>query len=402
MTKRSIGHAGLVATLFFGAIIVALWLVPRPAERELAFKATSFDSLPGWRSDNLAEALTAFKISCAALMSQSASKALSARLGGRAADWAEVCSASGAVPEADGTAARAFFERNFTPLALSGRQGKEGKLTGYYEPLIEGSATPSDEYQVPLYKRPPELITVNLGLFRQDLKGRRVAGRVRNGRLTPFDSRSEIDAGALKGKNLELFWLRDPVDAFFLHIQGSGRIQLPDGSFQNVGFDGPNGHPYTSIGRLLRERGEMVLEDISMQSIRTWIGANPEKGTALMQENASYVFFRLVEGDGPLGTMGVVLSPGRSLAVDQYKLPLGAPVFLAGTYPDPAAPERDVRKLERLMIAQDTGGAIRGGLRGDVFWGLGEEAEVIAGHMNNPSRFFLLLPQPLAARLLSR
>ncbi|MCH8202556.1 MAG: murein transglycosylase A [Proteobacteria bacterium] len=402
MTRRSIGHTGVVAALFFGPIIVALLLVPRPADRDLVFEATSFNNLPGWRSDNQAEALAAFKISCTVLTSQSANKSLSARLGGRAADWADVCSVAGTVPESDRTAAREFFENNFTPLVLSSGQGKEGKLTGYYEPLIEGSATANDEYQVPLYKRPPELVTVNLGLFRKDLEGRRVAGRVRNGRLTPFDSRSEIDAGALKGKDLELFWLRDPVDAFFLHIQGSGRIQLPDGSFQRVGFDGPNGRPYTSIGRVLLERGEMVLEEISMQSIRSWIVANPEKGTALMQENASYVFFRLLEGDGPLGSMGVALSPGRSLAVDQYKLPLGAPLYLAGTYPDPAAPDSNVRKLERLMIAQDTGGAIRGSLRGDVFWGLGEEAEVIAGHMNNPSRFYLLLPQPLAVRLLAR
>jgi membrane-bound lytic murein transglycosylase A len=387
--------------VLLGTIIVALLLVPRAAERELIFKATSFNELPGWRSDNQAGALAAFRRSCTALVSRSANKALSARLGGLAADWADVCIAAATVPESDTMAARKFFENNFAVLALSTGGGEEGQLTGYYEPLIEGSATASAEYRVPLYKRPPELVTVNLGLFRDDLKGRRVAGRVQNGRLTPFESRSDIDAGALKGRGLELFWLRDPVDAFFLHIQGSGRIRMPDGALQRVGYDGPNGYPYTSIGRLLVGRGEMVLKEVSMQSIRAWIAANPKKGTALMRENASYVFFRPLDGDGPLGTMGVALTPGRSLAIDQYKLPLGAPVYLVGTYPDPVLPDSNANKLERLMIAQDTGGAIRGSLRGDVFWGLGDEAEIIAGHMNNPSRFYLLLPRSLAARLLA-
>ena len=223
---------------------------------------------------------------------------------------------------------------------------------------------------------------VELGLFRPAWRGERIAGRVVDGRLKPYDGRAEIERGALDRYHLAFLWVDDPVAAFFLQIQGSGRVRLPDGSIVRVGYDGQNGQPYVAIGKLLVERGVLAKEAVSMQAIRAWITAHPEAGKALMAENPSYVFFREVTGDGPIGSEGVVLTPGRSLAVDRSFVPLGVPVFLD------AGPG-----LQRLMVAQDTGGAIRGPVRGDVFWGAGAEAETRAGAMRARGVYYLLLPK---------
>lgn len=316
------------------------------------------------------------------------------RIGGSVADWLPACDAAMA---ADNQGAREFFEANFTPLAISVGGEREGQFTGYYEPVYEGSLESSPEYPVPLYSRPPDLVTADLGLFRADLDGRRIAGRIaRNGdggQLRPFESRAEIEGGALSGQGLELLWLKDPVDAFFLHIQGSGRVRLADGSLVKVGYAGPNGHPNTMIGRILVERGEVALEDMSMQAIREWIDTHPAEGAELMRKNASFIFFRRLQGDNPVGSLGTELTPRRSLAVDRSHLPLGAPYWVETSRPQQAA---GLVVFNRLMIGEDTGGAIRGAVRGDIFWGRGEEAEFIAGHMANPGRMYILLPNALA------
>jgi membrane-bound lytic murein transglycosylase A len=289
-------------------------------------------------------------------------------------------------------AARAFFEQWFQPLAVLDGGDPVGLFTGYYAPVVEGSRVREGRFTVPLHRTPPELVMVDLGLFRPSLKGERIAGRVEGNRLVPFASRPEIVAGALDGRGLEIMWLADPVDAFFLQIQGSGLVRLPDGSLVRLGYAGQNGHPYTAVGRLLVERGEMTLAEASMQSIRDWVTRNPERGTALLDENLSYVFFEEQQAEGAIGAQGVVLTPGRSLAVDRKYLPLGAPVWLDSAAPDGA------RALRRLVVAQDTGGAIRGVVRGDFYWGEGEAAERQAGPMKDRGRYFVLLPRPLAAR----
>ena len=232
---------------------------------------------------------------------------------------------------------------------------------------------------------------MDLGSFRDDLAGRRVAGRVEAGRLRPYADRAEIDRGALAGRGLELVWVEDLVDLFFLHIQGSGRIDLAGGGFVRVGYAGQNGHPYTAIGRELVVRGELEPEDVSMQSIRRWLMAHPESVPEIFATNPSYVFFRRLEGDGPLGALSVALTPERSLAVDRSHLPLGAPLSVETTLP-PEGPENGA-PWRRLTIAQDTGGAIRGPLRGDLFWGAGARAAEIAGRMRQPARLWLLLPE---------
>lgn len=273
----------------------------------------------------------------------------------------------------------------------------DGLLTGYYEPLLTGARTPDARHRVPLYRPPPDLVAVDLAAFAADLAGRRVTGRVEAGRLVPYSDRAAIDAGALAGRDLELLWVDDPVAAFFLHIQGSGRVRLPDGSLIRVGYAGQNGRPYRAIGRDLIELGALTPETVSLQTIRTWLLANPGAAPAVMQKNPSFVFFRdlgpVDDGEGPPGAQGAPLTPGRSLAVDTAHVALGTPVWLDTTAPWPDGPG----PLRRLLVAQDTGGAIKGALRGDVFFGAGEDAEHTAGHMRSPGRWWVLLPHAAAA-----
>ncbi|MGE3932843.1 MAG: murein transglycosylase A [Rhodospirillaceae bacterium] len=291
------------------------------------------------------------------------------------------------MPGGDRAAARAFFERWFLPWRID---GGDGLFTGYYEPEVQGALAPDARFAVPLYRRPQEHVAVELGRFRESWRGERTAGRVSDGRLEPLPTRAQIDAGAYAGRGLEIAWLDDAADAFFLQIQGSGRVRLPDGTVRRLGYDGANGHPYTAIGRVLVERGTMPLEQVTMQSIRAWLAANPAEAGGLMARNASYVFFRWLDGDGPLGSQQTALVPGRSLAVDPRFVPLGAPVWIDTQ--DPLAPGAPLR---RLTVAQDTGGAIRGPVRGDVFFGAGPRAAEAAGRLRAPGRAWILLPRGL-------
>lgn len=366
---------------------------PAPVEDRLELAAVSFSDVPGWGVDRHIEALPAMGRSCAALSPRpDSAEAGPSPAFGRVSDWRAACAAIAGVPPADAAAARSYFERWFKPFRAFNRGRSGGYLTGYFEPELKGSRTADARYQTPLFKRPPDLVMVDLGEFRDVFKGERIAGRVADGRLRPYASRSAIEAGALAGRGLELLWVDDAVDAFFLHIQGSGRIVLPDGATILVGYAAANGHPYTAIGGELVARGELAREAVTMQSIRDWLAAHPAEAKAVMGLNASFIFFRELEGDGPLGTQGVVLTPGRSLAVDTRFVPLGTPVWIDTV--DPIALETPLR---RLMVAQDTGGAIRGPLRGDVFWGNGDAAAARAGRMQSEARLFVLLPAVLPA-----
>jgi membrane-bound lytic murein transglycosylase A len=356
--------------------------VPRPPPPDhLTLTPASFATLPGWTTDKSAAALAAFARSCAAL--EQKPRGMTLGIAGTAADWHAPCAA---LPQtSDDAVARRFFEQWFTPWKAGNNGANAGLFTGYYEPELTGARHPGDGFDTPLLKRPPDLVMVDLGLFRPAWRGDRIAGRVVAGRLEPYATRAAIEQGALDRYQLPLFWVADPVGAFFLQIQGSGRITLRDGSMVRVGYDGENGQPYVPIGRLLVERGALTKDDVSLQTIRAWIEAHPVEGRALMDDNPSYVFFRVLKGDGPIGSEGVVLTPGRSLAVDRRFVPLGVPVFLdAGD------------GLRRLMVAQDTGGAIRGPVRGDVFWGTGAKAEALAGPMKARGEYYLLLPKSLA------
>lgn len=353
-----------------------------------------FAALPGWTADRHGEALVALGRSCARLAGLDASRPIGPAAFGQAGDWQAVCRD---VPPggADDGPGRAFFERNFQPVALSDGSLSDGLFTGYYEPELRGSRVAGGPYRTPLLQRPADLVTVDLARFRDAWRGERIAGRIAaDGSLQPYETRAQIDAGALDGRAVPLAFVDDPVDAFFLHIQGSGRVRLAEGGEMRVGYAAQNGHPYVPVGRVLVARGQLARESVSMQSIRAWMADNPAAAAELMAANPSYVFFRELTGPGPLGSEGVALTPGRSLAVDRSHVALGVPVWLDAE--DPLTPDA---RVARLMVAQDTGGAIRGVVRGDVFWGAGDDAAARAGRMRSPGRLWVLLPRPVAARL---
>ncbi len=358
---------------------------PSPAAAAM-IRPAAFSSLAGWSADDPSQALPALKRSCDRLMRQPDDGAVGPNgLAGRVRDWRDACSKIAAFDRPNAATMRQFLETSFRPWSVE--DGSDGLFTGYYEPELNGARRPGGGYAAPLYRRPTDLVMVELGDFRADYKGQRIAGKVVNGQLRPYANRAEIEAGALSGKGLEFLWLNDPIDAFFLAIQGSGRIKLTDGSITRVGYDAQNGHPYFAIGRELVRRGIMPADQVSMQSIRGWLSANPNEAPTVMATNPSYIFFREVTGDGPIGSQSVVLTPGRSLAVDPTQAPMGAPIWL-----EAADASTMIGSFQRLMVAQDTGGAIRGAVRGDVFWGSGRDAGERAGVMKARGRWFFLLP----------
>jgi membrane-bound lytic murein transglycosylase A len=375
----------LFSLLFFCAAVIASCEKIDPEKAPLVLKPAAYEDLRGWAEDDQDAALEAFEKSCVRILKQDAAKPFGPDDSfGVYGDWQPACKALPAHKKE----ARAFFERWFTPWQATAGGLKDGLFTGYYEASLRGAREKGGAYIYPLLRRPPDLVMVELGDFRDELKGYRIAGRVKSGTLKPYEDRAAIVAGDLPPEDvLPLAWVSDPVGAFFLQIQGSGRIMFKDGGEMRVGYDAQNGHPYYAIGRALVKRG-MKKEDVSMQSIRAWLEAHKDEAEDVMNINPSYVFFRELRGAGPLGAANIALTPGRSLAVDHARLPYGAPVWV-----DAAPPAPGDAPLKRLFIAQDTGGAIRGAVRGDVFWGYGKNAEEKAGVMKSPGRSWILLPK---------
>ena len=339
---------------------------PKPDPEAARYEPRAFSDLPGWAGAQLGPSLRAFAGGCAR--------------------FKKLCDAAKAVPPGE---ERAYFESNFTPYALvSTTSGDVGLVTGYYEPIIDGSRAATPQYRFPIYGVPPDLLVVDLGNVVPETRGLRLRGRVDGRRVVPYYTRGEIDArGDAFGAPI-LAWSADPVELFFLQIQGSGQVRLENGERIRVGFAEQNGHPYRSLGRYLVDRGEMLLEQASMQGIKAWASANPQKLQEALNQNPSYVFFReLPATDGPIGALSIPLHAEYSLAVDRRFVPLGAPVYLATTYPLSDQP------LERLMAAHDTGGAIRGVARADFYWGTGPEAGTQAGRMRQQGRMWLLWPK---------
>ena len=360
-----------------------------------AWQPVEYAALEGWAEDDHAAALPALRRSCARLERRPADRPMGqdARAG-TVADWLPACRA---LPEEGAPAelARAYFEGWFQPVALEHAEGPEGLITGYYESELEGAFTRDETYAVPIYGRPADLVEVRLGDFDDALPRRTVIGRVEDGRLKPYYERAEIESGAIDGASPVVIWAKDIVDVFFLQVQGSGQVVLPDGDRVRIGFAGSNGLPFYAIGRALIDEGIIDRKTVSMQSIRDWLRNNPAEAKALMHRNKRFIFFRLIEGEGPIGAQGVALTPGRSLAVDPAFVALGTPLWLATSYP------AEERPLNRLMVAQDTGSAIKGVVRGDFFWGSGEAALHYAGRMKQTGRFWLLLPRSLVQALSS-
>lgn len=358
------------------------------------YEPVAFTDLPGWDTDDHLAAFKAFRVSCPRVKS-------AAQAGNRAGSiiiptaLLAACDAATSLPEpVTRSAARAFFEREFTPHRVV-HPANEGLLTGYYEPVLDGSRTRDERFATPIYRRPPDLVN----LVHEAERGAK-ANQLTHARKTatgtePYETRAEIEGGSLSGQNLELLYLADPIDTFFMHIQGSGRIRLPDGSMVRVHYDGKNGHPYTSIGRYLIDTGTLAADKITMSALGRWLRADPERGRHVMHQNASFVFFRELQGEeaqGPLGVLSIPLVAGRSLAVDAGAHAIGTPVYVSSPALTHASRTKKGGGFHRLMVAHDVGSAIRGPERGDIYFGSGDKAGKLAGITKHPGRFFVLLP----------
>lgn len=398
----------------------------------LDFRLASFYELEGWQQDDPTAAFAAFLRSCAILVRRSDEEPANSQeylgedlaevsLAGTVSDWRPVCAEASRIndnlyadPAVRRGAMRVFFENYFTPVQILERRtpladgparkqqpklSASGLFTGYYEPIYDAARMKTTYFSAPVYRRPDDLVEVELGQFREDLSGQRVAGKLNGAKLVPYPDRRMINDGALAKSTQPIAWMA-PNDLFFLQIQGSGRLRFGNGEEMRIGYDGQNGHPYTAIGRVMVERQIMPLESISMQTILAWLNNVGEReARAMREENASYVFFRELnapeDGLGPPGAQGVPLTPERSLAVDRRYHALGAPIWVEI---EPTAENGD-QPLRQLMIAQDTGGAIRGPVRGDFFWGAGPQAAARAGVMRARGKMYVLTPRSVAARL---
>jgi membrane-bound lytic murein transglycosylase A len=346
-----------------------------PAKAE--FIPARFADLPGWERDDLRAAWPAFMLSCSKLAN--------------GADWKEPCAIAKTVDANSQAAIRLFFESFFDPHQVVAPDGSNsGLITGYYEPLLRGARKKGGPYQTPLYKVPDDMVIIDIGSVYPELANKRVRGRLKGKRVVPYPAREEISRSGLPGN--ELLWVDDAVEAFFLEVQGSGRVQLPDGETVRVAYADQNGRPYQSIGKWLVQKGELTTEQATAQGIKAWIDGHPTRQQELFNVNPSYVFFKEEKLPdpkvGPKGTLNVPLTPQRSVAIDRSQLPLGAPVYLNTTLPGD-----DELPLQRLMLAQDTGGAIKGAIRLDLFFGFGSEAADFAGRMKQRGNIWVLLPK---------
>lgn len=369
-------HIARAFLIVVAAIVLVAGCAPlaqRPGAAR--YEKAAFADLPGWDGAALEPSLRAFLAGCPRLQALAA--------------LAHACAAAQAVPPGDEAAARKFFQTTFVPYAVIAPDGTNtGLVTGYYEPVLEGSRERTDRFRYPVYGVPDDLIDVDLAGLYPELKGMRLRGRLNGRKLVPYYSRAEIDAHGDGFEAPVIAWVADPVELFFLQIQGSGQIRFGDEDGIRVGYADQNGHPYRSLGRYLVAQGALPLEQASMQGIKAWAQAHPELLQGALEQNPSYVFFRaLPTSGGPTGALGAPLSAMYSIAVDRRFYPLGAPVYLASTLPLSNIP------LQQLVIAQDTGGAIRGAVRADFFWGSGDEAGGFAGRMRQQGRMWLLWPR---------
>lgn len=361
---------------------------PTPSPTFLrTFQASKWADLPGWADDDTAAAWPAFLLSCRGMASRPHGPA-----------WKRVCDLAKAADGKPGHETRRFFEQNLRPYAIVTGDATtmeattgprvNGLVTGYYEPLLCGSRTRSKGFEQPVRGVPDDLLTIDLSSVFPELKDKRVRGRLEGNKVVPYWSRAEIGARGDKLPSKTLLYVDDAVELFFLQVQGSGRVKLADGSTIRLNYGDQNGHPYQSIGRLLVDRGDLKMEEASMQGIQAWARANPSRLDDLLNANPSYVFFREMPNskDGPIGALGVPLTAERSVAIDPRSVPLGVPVFLATTRPNSA------QTMNRLVMAQDTGGAIKGAIRADFFWGFGKEAGEQAGRMKQSGRLWVLWP----------
>ena len=367
-------------------------------KQAVTYKPVTFAEVPDWGSDDHAAAFKAFQRSCERIIAAARERQAADKAPSVAAGLVAACVAASQMPGPVGrAAARAFFEAHFVPNAVV-HGGSPGLLTGYYEVLLHGSRKAEGEFQTPVYKRPTDLVNLVDETKRGTVGASLTHARKTDKGTEPYPTRAEIDQGALKDRNLELVYLSDPVEVFFLQVQGSGRVKLTDGTTIRIHYDGKNGHPYTSIGRYMIDKGILAADKVSMGALKRWLKADPERAKNVLWQNASYVFFRELkpgEGDGPRGALNAQLTPGRSLAVDSSHHTLGLPIYVSG---EGMTHVNKSGTFNRLMIAQDVGSAIKGPERGDIYFGSGDAAGRLAGVTKHPGRFIVLLPKETPAR----
>ncbi|CAN5551489.1 MltA domain-containing protein [soil metagenome] len=358
------------------------------------YAPVAWADIAGWSDDDHLEAFQAFRASCKPISAQRLPSVDSKALGG---SLREPCNAAKAADISDAARARAFFENNFLPLRISRLGESDGFVTGYYEPVIDGSRTQTDIYNVPVYRKPSNLFVRGFKQSATSLPNKgEVFRKIGRRKLVPYYDRGEIEDGKIAGRGLEICWLKSQTDLLFTQIQGSARVRLEDGSTVRINYDAHNGYPYTAVGRVLIDRGIVPREQMSMQRIRQYMDANPDAAKELRRQNRSYVFFRevqLSDKDEAVGAQGVPLTPGRSIAVDKSLHVYGTPFFIEGELPIES--EQSKTPFHRLMVAQDTGSAIVGPARADLYFGAGVDAGKVAGRMRNAARFIILVPNNL-------
>ncbi len=359
---------------------------PAPVVEKLELQPVDFAQLSGWPKENFAEVIPVLTKNCQQIMQNRQPYIYEAEIKISTAVYQDACRRFLAAEINDGTTMRQFLESAFTPFAVTFGGVTEGKFTSYYEAVIHAAWEQDETYKFPIYGKPYDLITANLQDFSADLPKLRLVGRVEGGKFIPYYTRAEIEQNEMQAP--VLMWGDDLVDINLMQIQGSAVAQMTDGSEVRIGFAESNGRPFKGIGRILLDKGLIAPGEASMPKIRDWLQQNPELAAALLAENTRYIFHRLTDADGPIGAMGVTLTAGRSLAVDNHYMPLGAMLWLDTTDPDG-------QPLQKIVFAQDIGSAIKGAVRGDYFWGHGEEALLEAGRMHQTGRDFILIPREI-------
>ncbi|MCK5296224.1 MAG: MltA domain-containing protein [Alphaproteobacteria bacterium] len=375
-------------TVFFAlaiavSICLFLWnLKPVPKE-DFRLNRVSFALLPEWYNDDVTEALPALKKSCKTILKYSSDKKISAF--SKAGDWYLPCKALDEISGKNKKEMYDYLEKFFEPYQVTFKGNKNGTFTGYYEAEINGSFKAGGNYLYPVYGMPKDIVKFDLSDFADDVKSKKVVAQITKGKVVPYPTRAEIDGGYGISAPV-LLWADNPVDIFITHIQGSARVKMKDGRTIRIGYAGNNGRKFVGIGSIMSRQGLLKSGKSGMPSIRKWLNENPKKANALMDKNPRYIFFRFIKGDGPIGAMGIPLTPERSMAVDRSYIPLGVPLWLNTTDPDG-------KPLNRLMVAQDVGSAIKGGVRGDFYWGSGEFAFNKAGRMKSKGQYYMFLPR---------
>lgn len=363
------------------------------SKSKLSLTQTQFHRLPNWDQDDHSQAFVALQQSCGEILKRNAQDAFSSLpQSGKVMDWQTICAAALKITKPDKMLAQQFFETWFLPYSVKNYFNSQGLFTGYYLPLLQGSLKKSAHYSIPIYALPKDLVRVNLKVFRPEFLGKNIVGQLKNNKLYPYPERAQINSGAIHSAAKVLVWCNNLIDVFFAQIQGSAVVKLANQKQFLIGYIGDNGRPYTPIGKVLADQRALDRKSVSMQSIRQWLVQHPDQIDSILNHNASYVFFRALKTSEPLGAEQVPLTAQRSLAVDTRYIPLGAPVWLDTQIPQINS-EKQFTPFQHLLIAQDTGGSIKGVVRGDVYWGAGDEAAVIAGRMQSKGRYWILLPR---------